>query len=161
MIYREVREEKAAWDAPLSPGQRDQWLKWEKHLPNEVAVPCALPTFKEEIDSIEWYDFGDASTKGVAGAVYAVDQQPSGATQGLVVGKARLAKKGLTIPRLELVSAYMTANLIVSAIIARGDKFSNIVDEVNLLIKEYCEETNLSFLTHEQIDKQMLNKSVF
>ena len=32
--------------------------------------------------------------------------------QGLVAAKARLAKQGLTIPRLELVSGHMTVNLI-------------------------------------------------
>ena len=38
--------------------------------------------------------------------------QPSGTTQGLVAAKARLAKHGLTIPRLELVSAHMASNLV-------------------------------------------------
>ena len=32
--------------------------------------------------------------------------------QGLLAGKAGLAKKGLTIPRLELISAHMAANLV-------------------------------------------------
>ena len=32
--------------------------------------------------------------------------------QGLLAAKSRLAKKGLTIPRLELVSAHMAANLV-------------------------------------------------
>ena len=49
---------------------------------------------------------------GVAAAVYAVVQQSSGQTQGLVAAKARLAKQRLTIPRLELVSGHMASNLI-------------------------------------------------
>ena len=44
--------------------------------------------------------------------MYAVVTQPSGVNQGLVVAKARLAKQGLTIPRLELVSGHMAANLV-------------------------------------------------
>ena len=32
--------------------------------------------------------------------------------QGLLAAKARLAKKGLTMPRLELISAHMAANLV-------------------------------------------------
>ena len=47
----------------------------------------------------------------MATAVYAVTQQPSGETQGLVAAKSRLAKKGLTIPRLELVAGHMATNL--------------------------------------------------
>ena len=32
--------------------------------------------------------------------------------QGLLAAKARLAKKGPTMPRLELISAHMAANLV-------------------------------------------------
>ena len=58
------------------------------------------------------HSFGDASAKGVAAVVYAVVHQPSGTTQGLVAAKARLAKQGLTIPRLELVFAHIVTNLV-------------------------------------------------
>ena len=43
--------------------------------------------------------------------VYAVVHQESGVNQGLLTAKSRLAKKGLFIPRPELVSAHMAANL--------------------------------------------------
>ena len=42
----------------------------------------------------------------------AVVRQASGTTQGLVAAKSLLAKKNLTIPRLELVLAYMATNLV-------------------------------------------------
>ena len=48
----------------------------------------------------------------MSAAVYAVTYQPTGVSQGLVTAKSRLAKKGLTIPRLELVSGHMAANLV-------------------------------------------------
>ena len=38
--------------------------------------------------------------------------QAPGINQGLLTAKSRLSKKGLTIPRQELVSAHMAANLI-------------------------------------------------
>ena len=41
-------------------------------------------------------------------------RQPSGTTQQLVAAKSRLAKKTLTIPRLELVAAHMATNLLVN-----------------------------------------------
>ena len=44
--------------------------------------------------------------------MYAVIHQVSGISQGLVAASSRLAKKNLTIPRLELVSAHMAANLV-------------------------------------------------
>ena len=48
----------------------------------------------------------------MAAAVYAVVVQEKGVNQGLVASRARLAKKGLTIPRLELVSGHMAVNLL-------------------------------------------------
>ena len=51
---------------------------------------------------------------GTAACVYAVVAQPSGVSQGLLSAKSRLAKKGLTIPRLELVSGHMAAYLLAT-----------------------------------------------
>ena len=67
--------------------------------------------FKEAIEAIDLHAFRDTSGAGTAAAVYAVVHQASGVNQGLLAAKSRLAKKGLTIPRLELVSAHMAANL--------------------------------------------------
>ena len=63
---------------------------------------------------MELHSFGDASERGVGAAVYAVVRQSSGNTQRLVVTKSRLAKQGLTIPRLELIAAHMATNLLVN-----------------------------------------------
>ena len=46
--------------------------------------------------------------------MYAVVKQESGITQHLVAAKARMAKQGLTIPRLELISVHMVTNLLVN-----------------------------------------------
>ena len=61
---------------------------------------------------MELHAFGDASGIGVWAAVYAVIQQPTTVSSGLVAAKSRLAKKGLTIPRHELVSGHMATNLV-------------------------------------------------
>ena len=50
----------------------------------------------------------------MAAAVYPVVVQDSGVKQGLVAARARLAKKGLTIPRLELVSGHMAVYLLTN-----------------------------------------------
>lgn len=46
--------------------------------------------------------------------MYSVVRQEDRITQTLVAAKARLAKRDLTIPRLELVSAHMATNLVVN-----------------------------------------------
>ena len=58
--------------------------------------------------------FGDASTQEIGAAVYSVIRKPSGVTQRLVAAKARQAKQGLTVIRLELVSAHAATNLVVN-----------------------------------------------
>ncbi|XP_068692648.1 uncharacterized protein [Montipora foliosa] len=103
-----------AWDAQLPSELVNKWLKWESQLPARVSTARALPKYREEVSNIDLHCFGDASGRGVSAAVNAVVSQPSGNSVGLVAAKARLAKQGLTIPRLELVSGHMAMNLIVN-----------------------------------------------
>ena len=124
LICREACQMKLGWDAPIGNNIKQKWLQWEQSLPRQVNAPHSLVNFREAINSIELHAFGDASGEGdvsgegdasgegVASAVYAVVRQPSGVSQGLVAAKARLAKQGLTIPCLELMSAHMATNLI-------------------------------------------------
>ena len=114
IIYREVCCSKQPWDAALVDPLRQRWTKWERSLPLEVTVPRPVADHREDVVSVEMHAFGDASTQGIGAAVYSVIRQPSGVTQRLVAAKARLAKQGLTVPRLELVSAHAATNLVVN-----------------------------------------------
>ena len=67
--------------------------------------------FKETNKAIDLHRFRDTSGAGTAAAVYAVVHQASGVNQGLLAAKSCLAKTGLTIPRLDLVSVDMAAHL--------------------------------------------------
>ena len=67
------------------------------------------------MEKLEIHRFGDASGEGLCAAVCTVATQLSGVTQELLVSKARLVKKGLTIPRLELVASHMVTNLVTNA----------------------------------------------
>ena len=55
--------------------------------------------------------FGDASMSGTTAAIHAVIYQSSQVSHSLVTAKARLSKKDLINPRLELMVMHMTANL--------------------------------------------------
>ena len=81
-------------------------------MPNEVTVQRSIPMFQEDIESIQLHGFGDTRGKSVAVVVYAVVNQPSDTTQGIVTVKARLAKQGLTMPRFGLFSSHMACNLL-------------------------------------------------
>ena len=110
-VYRDTCEKQLPWDKEISHSTLKQWKKFEDNLPESMEVPRSLVAYREEIDAIDLHIFGDTSGAGTAAVIYAVVYQRSGTNQGLVASKARLAKKGLTIPRLELVSAHMAANL--------------------------------------------------
>lgn len=113
-IYREVCDVKLPWDTELKGTIKQRWEIWETNLPSEVTVPRPIAPFQEPVQSLEIHGFGDASSEGLCAAVYTVTRQSSGVTQELLAAKARLAKKGLTIPRLELVACHMATNLVTN-----------------------------------------------
>ena len=112
VLYREVCDSRLAWDKALSGIALDKWNAWKKILPDKVEIPRSLAQHQERIVCIDLHGFGDASNKGVASAVFTVVCQAQATQQSLVTAKLHLAKQGLTIPRQELVSTHMTANLI-------------------------------------------------
>lgn len=130
VLYRESCIEKNAWDAPLSEETMKKWKRWERSLPEAVSVRRSIPLYQEEIDEIQLHAFGDASGRGACAAVYAVVKQASGVSQGLVTAKSRLAKQGLTIPRLELVSGHMAVNLITNV--------RQALEGLTLATKDHC-----------------------
>ena len=65
-----------------------------------VKIPHSLAPAKEPVRAIDLHVFGDTSGTGTAAAVYAVVHQDSSTNQDLLTAKARLAKKGPTIPRV-------------------------------------------------------------
>ena len=114
LVFRDACNLKIAWDAPLPNTISTQWMKWQRALPEFLSTRRSLATYQESINAIQLHAFGDASGHGVGAAIYAVVTQDSGVTQGIVVAKSRLAKQGLTIPRLELVAGHMAVNLAVN-----------------------------------------------
>ena len=80
-----------------------------------VTISRANPGLQMKIDYIDIHTLGDASKKGLCTAIYAVVSQGKKTYQGHFAAKARLAKKGLTIPRLGLVSAQMSSNHMYTA----------------------------------------------
>ena len=111
LLYRDACNLRIGWDEQLPSDLADKWAKWESRSPERITFVRALVQYQEPISSISLHVFGDASGVGVAAAAFTVVTQPSGVTQGIVAAKARLAKQGLTIPRLELVACHMATNL--------------------------------------------------
>ena len=111
LLYREICEANIAWDGELPKPLQKRWNDWSKNLPELFTVKRSLAPYLQPVTEITLHAFGDASKDGVSATVYAVVQQEQGTTQGLVCAKSRLAKRNLTIPRLELVAGHMAVNL--------------------------------------------------
>ncbi len=111
-IYREICHARTPWDKKLTPGLLAKWISWEKSPPKEVETMRSLVRYAGDIEAIDLHAFGDDSGKGVSSVVYAVTDQQSGIKQGIVVSRSRLAKKGLTVLKLELVAGLMSTNLL-------------------------------------------------
>ena len=62
------------------------------------------------IEFIKLHVFCDACINGTCSVVYAVIYQEGTEFQGSIASKARLSRRGLTIPRLELLGAHMAKN---------------------------------------------------
>ena len=112
MIYRSICDNKLGWDQPLSVDLQHKWRRWLNHIPEEITIPRSIALLDEEIQEITLHAFGDASKEGTSAAVYTVIKQGDVLSQGLLCSSSRLAKRNLTIPRLELVSAHMATNLL-------------------------------------------------
>ena len=118
ILYREMCEINIAWDSELPAELKKQWIEWYSKLPSYIEVKRTLAPHQQPILEIMLHAFGDASTRGVSAAVYAVVRQENGTAQGLVCSKSRLAKRNLTIPRLELVAGHMAINLATNVQLA-------------------------------------------
>ena len=112
LIYRDVCYQRLPWDTVLPQPLSNRWKKLEKALAEKFEVPRSIAIFEERINDIQLHAFGDSSIEGTCAAVYTVVHQNCGVSQGLIAAKSRLAKKNLTTPRLELVSADMATTLV-------------------------------------------------
>ena len=114
-LYRDICDDKIPWDTQLPGPRLKRWKDWNSTLTENLTVSRTLVPYHKPISSLTLLAFGNASTKGVSAAVYAIVHQDQGATQQLVCAKPRQSKKNLTIPRLELVAGHMAVNLVTNA----------------------------------------------
>ena len=120
LIYRDVCDAKLPWDVNLPQPLEQRWKTWNDSL-ETFTVPRSLVPHRCPATEITLHGFGDASSRGVCAVIYAVVNQSGDISQELVCSKSRIAKRNLTIPRFELISGHMTANLITNVQVA----FSN------------------------------------
>ena len=101
-----------AWDEEIPHDLLIRWKRWVTNLPTEIKIQRAFGLHESIITSVDIHTFADASINGVCATTYLmITQADNNTCQGILTAKCRLAKKCLTIPRLELIAAQMAANL--------------------------------------------------
>ena len=115
LLFRDTCDQKLSWDYPLEKGIKNKYLEWMNALPERIEILRSIPQYREKAEWLDLHVFADASGKGVSAALYAVVNQHSGVSQGLLASKCRLAKKNASIPRLELIACYLAAILLDNA----------------------------------------------
>ena len=116
ILLQGVWEEGWSWNEPVSWQIRDTWEKWRSQLPmlQDHLIPRTYFPKQSIVASKQLHGFSNASESAYAGAIYlkAVDSIDN-THIALVMAKTRVAPiKRLTIPRLELSGALVTAKLL-------------------------------------------------
>ena len=105
VLYREICELTILWNESVPQAIKLKWEKWKIDIVNKVDI-CRSLTLKEEP-----INFEDLHILGYCAVAYAEVSLPSKVNQGLIASKSRLSKKGITIPRLELIVTRIKAAL--------------------------------------------------
>ena len=116
LLFQDMCRKKYSWDALLSERKQHFVVRWLKDLEDirSVVKKCYF-TIEDEIESSHLHVFGDASKKAYHAAVYLCFKSKTGWRSVLVTSKVRLAPllvPGMSVPRLELLAALMSARLL-------------------------------------------------
>ena len=115
ILFQQVCNRKIAWDSFLTDDLLDTWTLIRNDLLScsEFVIDRWCNVLKDAV-RVEIHGFCDASLRAYGGCVYVRVVDKSGKiTSLLLTARSRVAPvKGLTIPKLELVSALLLAELI-------------------------------------------------
>ena len=119
MRFQELCSSKVDWDVILSGSWLKKWnfLQNEVRALSELRVPrCYFVTELGKPVSHEIHGFSDSSEKAMAAVAYLVSKYASGRVNArLIASKTRVAPmKKRSIPRLELLGAYLLVMLVFS-----------------------------------------------
>ncbi|XP_028416894.1 uncharacterized protein LOC114541114 [Dendronephthya gigantea] len=117
-ISKEVCNSKTGWDDSFKEEPLRKWEIWYRDLieTKEITIPrCIYQHPAEEVLGCTLHGFGDASKKAYCAVVYVVYYTNVGSYVRMLTSKVRVAPlKTTSIPRLELMSARLLAQLLKS-----------------------------------------------
>lgn len=116
ICFQQVCKKGVGWDDELPEDVQRQWKEWCKDLHYVGAIQidrCLFEHADNELLECYLHGFGDASQKGYCAVIYFVYYTNNGVHVRLLTSKTRVAPlKEMSIPRLELMSARILAQLM-------------------------------------------------
>ncbi len=113
LIYSEIRLQNLKWDEQVPNEILIRWEKWLRSIKEHPYMIIPRSVIGCRTTGVVVHGFSDASKQAVCAAIYALSFYSNKLSrQHLLVSKARVAPKQLTIPRLELVAAHMLSKLM-------------------------------------------------
>ncbi|GFU85541.1 DUF1758 domain-containing protein [Trichonephila clavipes] len=107
-------KEEIQWDDPLQTHSEKEWKKWCEELSHlrNLKIPRLVLDSTLLEDDVELHSFCDASKKAYGAAIYLRTKSRNGIFVKLVTSKSRVTPLNcVTLPRLELLGALVTARL--------------------------------------------------
>ena len=101
ILFRNLCDLRIPWDNEILQEIENKWVKLVNGLNIKIDIPRSI-SIRKTIANIDIHLFSDVSINGVC---------TKKISHGLITSKSRLAKRNLTIPRLELIATQMSANL--------------------------------------------------
>lgn len=116
MLFQELCRDNVGWDDKLEKKSEKKWRDWITDLSKVRGISvgrCIYDSPKQEVLECYLHGFGDASNRAYCAVVYFVCRTQAGVYARLLTSRSRVAPlKALTIPRLELMSARILAQLV-------------------------------------------------
>lgn len=120
ILFQKMCRDKIDWDTTLSSNLVHEWQELVTDLSEgrPISVPRSyLHCLDEDPAALTLCGFCDASIQAYAAVVYLMLKTSSGVVVRFVVSKTRVAPLQLqSIPRLELLSAFLLSKLMVSVV---------------------------------------------
>ena len=116
MLFQELCRDNVGWDDKLEKKSEKKWWDWITDLCKVRGISvgrCIYDSPKQEMLECYLHGFGDASNRAYCTVVYFVCRTGAGVYARLLTSRSRVAPfKALTVPRLELMSARILAQLM-------------------------------------------------
>ncbi|XP_033745498.1 uncharacterized protein LOC117331014 [Pecten maximus] len=163
MFFRKIISLNVDWDDQLPTEFEKEWEQWKLSIRDLEAlhIPRSYAGGLAKMVRRELHVFSDASNDAVAAVVYLRTTDTEGnISLSFVLGKAKLAPSGHTIPRLELCGAVLASQLVETV----AANLKTKIDDVKLytdsqIVLGYIHNTSRRFYVYVGNRVQQIRKS--